>query len=58
MQTSQPVELPAALVVFSADGTAQFGWQSPETGAFYAEDDGHCIVDTMAGVPWHAGSMH
>ncbi|WP_434667693.1 hypothetical protein P5W99_35970 [Paraburkholderia sp. A3BS-1L] len=58
MQTSQSVELRPGLVVFSADGTAQFGWQNPETGALYAEDDGHCIVGAVAGVPWHAGSMH
>jgi hypothetical protein len=58
MQTSKSVELPAGLVVFSADGTAQFGWRNPETGAFYAEEDGHCIVDAVAGVPWHAVSMH
>jgi hypothetical protein len=58
MQMSLPVEVPAGLVVFSVDGKAQFGWQNPETGAFYAEDDGHCIVDAVAGVPWLAGSMH
>ena len=52
------MDLPAGMVVFSADGSAQFGWQHPETGAYYAEDDGHCIIDAVGGVPWHAGSMH
>jgi hypothetical protein len=51
-------DLPAGIVVFSVDGSAQFGWQNPETGAYYAEDDGHCIVDAIGGVPWHADSMH
>jgi hypothetical protein len=57
MQSPERIEWPAGLVVFSADGTAQFGWQNPETGAFYAEDDGHCIVDAVAGVAWSAGSI-
>ena len=52
------LDLPAGLVVFSADGRAQFGWQHPETGAYYAEEDGHCIVDAIAGVTWCAGSIH
>jgi len=52
------LDLPAGLVVFSADGRAQFGWQHPETGAYYAEEDGHCIVDAVAGAAWCAGSIH
>lgn len=36
--------LPAGLVVLSSDGAAQFGWQNPETGAYYAEEDGRCIL--------------
>ena len=58
MPASQPLELPIGLVVFSVDGKAQFGWRNPETGAFYAEGDGHCIVDAIGGIPWHAESMH
>ncbi|HKR42216.1 MAG TPA: hypothetical protein VJU59_21505 [Paraburkholderia sp.] len=57
-QASNRFDLPAGLVIFSADGKAQFGWQNPETGAYYAEDDGHCIVDAIGGVPWHADTMH
>jgi len=57
-QASNRFDLPAGLVIFSADGNAQFGWQNPETGAYYAEDDGHCIVDAIGGVPWHADTMH
>lgn len=58
MQESERVELPAGLVVPSVDGKVQFGCQHPETGALYAANDGHCIVDAVAGVPWHAGSVH
>lgn len=50
--------LPTGLVVFSADGSAQFGWQHPETGAYYAEQDGHCITDAVASIPWCAGAIH
>ncbi|MBB3261257.1 hypothetical protein F4827_006315 [Paraburkholderia bannensis] len=51
-------DLPAGLVVFSSDGSAQFGWQNPETGAFYAEVDGQCIINAIGCVPWHADTVH
>jgi hypothetical protein len=51
-------ELPAGLVIFGSDGRAQFGWQNPETGAFYAEEDGSIIADAIGAVPWHAGRVH
>ncbi|HEV3429883.1 MAG TPA: hypothetical protein VG320_18555 [Paraburkholderia sp.] len=51
-------DMPAGLIVFSADGTTQFGWQNPETGAFYAEEDGHCIMNAIGSVPWQAGAKH
>jgi hypothetical protein len=51
-------ELPASLVVFSADGSAQFGWRNPETGAFFAEADGHVIADAVAAVEWLAVNQH
>jgi hypothetical protein len=50
--------LPAGLVVLSSDGSAQFGWQNPETGAFYAEVDGRCIENAIGCVPWHADTVH
>lgn len=55
---AERADLPEGLVVFGADGSAQFGWQHPETGAYYAEEDGHCIVDAVAGVAWCASSVH
>ncbi|WP_406869857.1 hypothetical protein [Paraburkholderia fungorum] len=51
-------ELPAGLVVFDADGHAQFGWQNPETGAYYAEADGRIIANAVGAVAWHAGRIH
>lgn len=51
-------DMTAGLIVFSADGTAQFGWQNPETGAFYAEEDGHRIMNAIGSVPWQAGATH
>lgn|GEM_PF-1591004 len=51
-------ELPAGLVIFDRDGRAQFGWQNPETGAYYAEADGSIIADAVGAVAWHAGRMH
>ncbi|MGF6915886.1 hypothetical protein [Paraburkholderia sp. 40] len=51
-------ELPAGLVIFDRDGRAQFGWQNPETGAYYAEADGSVIADAVGAVAWHAGRMH
>jgi len=53
-----PQELPAGLVIFGSDGRAQFGWQNPETGAFYAEADGNIIADAIGAVAWHAGRIH
>jgi hypothetical protein len=52
------MELPAGLIVFQANGTAQFGWQNPETGAFYSEADGTCIAHVVGAVEWHANLMH
>lgn len=52
------LDLPAGLVVFSADGRAQFGWQNPETGEFCAEADGNVIVDAVGAVEWHASRAH
>ncbi|MGF6836372.1 hypothetical protein QF001_000239 [Paraburkholderia youngii] len=57
-ETAQKPELPAGLVVFSADGSAQFGWQNPETGAFHSEADGNVIVDAIGVVAWLAGRVH
>jgi len=51
-------ELPAGLVIFDRDGRAQFGWQNPETGEYYAEADGSIIADAVGAVAWHAGRMH
>lgn len=51
-------ELPAGLVVFTADGRAQFGWQNPDTRQFYAEVDGSYIADAIGAVPWHGSQMH
>jgi hypothetical protein len=45
-------------VIFDRDGRAQFGWQNPETGAYYAEADGSIIADAVGAVAWHAGRMH
>jgi len=50
--------LPAGLVIFGSDGRAQFGWQNPETGAFYAEADGSIITDAIGAIAWHAGRIH
>ncbi|MGF6293325.1 hypothetical protein [Paraburkholderia youngii] len=57
-ETAQKPELPAGLVVFSADGKAQFGWQHPDTGAFHSEADGNVIADAVGGIAWHAGRAH
>lgn len=57
MKNSLP-ELPAGLVVLSSDGAAQFGWQNPETGAYYAEEDGRRIMNAIGSVPWQADSIH
>lgn len=57
-QTDEHPELLAGLVVFSANGIAQFGWQNLETGAFYAEDDGHCIMNVVGSVLWPADISH
>ncbi|MFL9995239.1 hypothetical protein PQR34_32420 [Paraburkholderia sediminicola] len=51
-------ELPAGLVIFTSDGRAQFGWQNPETGQFFAEADGSCIVDAVGAVAWASDRMH
>ena len=51
-------DLPAGLIVFSADGCAQFGWRDPETGELYAEADGSVIVNAIGAVDWHAGRAH
>lgn len=51
-------ELPAGLIVFSADGRAQFGWQNPETGQFFAEADGSRIPDAIGSVPWESDRTH
>jgi hypothetical protein len=45
-------------VIFGSDGRAQFGWQNPETGAYYAEADGSIIADAIGAVAWHAGRVH
>ncbi|RKT10645.1 hypothetical protein B0G69_8079 [Paraburkholderia sp. RAU2J] len=55
---TNPQELPAGLVIFGSDGRAQFGWQNPETGAYYAEADGGIITDAIGAVAWHAGRVH
>ncbi|MEW6346267.1 MAG: hypothetical protein RXR20_01025 [Paraburkholderia sp.] len=51
-------ELPAGLIVFAANGSAQFGWRNPETGEFYSESDGSCIRHVVGAVEWHADRMH
>ncbi|MFL9886756.1 hypothetical protein PQR66_27195 [Paraburkholderia agricolaris] len=51
-------ELPAGLVIFTSDGRAQFGWQNPETGQFFAEADGSCIVNAVGAVAWASDRMH
>lgn len=51
-------DLPAGLVIFTSDGRAQFGWQNPETGQFFAEADGSCIVDAVGAVAWASNRMH
>ncbi|SIT34881.1 conserved hypothetical protein [Paraburkholderia ribeironis] len=56
--TSTCRDLPAGLVVFDVDGNAQFGWQNPETGVYYAEADGQVIVNAVGAVGWQAGRMH
>lgn len=48
----------AALIVFSRDGRAQFAWRDRETGAFYAEADGRCILDAVGAVQFYADVMH
>ncbi|MEK6291461.1 MAG: hypothetical protein V4793_08745 [Paraburkholderia tropica] len=52
------IELPAGLVVLSTDGRAQFGWQDPETGDYFAEEDGRCIMNAIGSVPWCADAIH
>ncbi|MPW11243.1 hypothetical protein GCT19_37895 [Paraburkholderia sp. CNPSo 3155] len=52
------VDLPAGLVIFCIDGRPQFGWQNPETGAYYAEADGSIIADAIGAIAWHAGHIH
>lgn len=51
-------DLPCALVVLGADGSIQFGWHDPETGAYYAEADGSCIADVIGIVEWHGRTVH
>ncbi|MFM0046045.1 hypothetical protein [Paraburkholderia sediminicola] len=51
-------DLPAGLVIFTSDGRAQFGWQNPETGQFFAEADGSCIVNAVGAVAWASDRMH
>ncbi|MBB2984298.1 hypothetical protein FHX57_006430 [Paraburkholderia tropica] len=57
-QVCDRVELPAGLVVLSTDGRAQFGWQDSETGDYFAEEDGRCIVNAIGSVPWFARAVH
>jgi hypothetical protein len=52
------MELPAGLVVFCADGSAQFGWQNPETGEFCAEADGKFIANVVGAIEWRADHVH
>lgn len=44
--------------MFSSDNSAQFGWRYPETVAFYAEVDDHCIMNAIGCMPWHADAEH
>ncbi|WP_175772989.1 hypothetical protein [Paraburkholderia phenazinium] len=53
-----PEDLPAGLIVFAANGTAQFGWQNPETGQYFSEADGSCIAHAVGAIEWHADRMH
>ncbi|WGS55102.1 hypothetical protein LFL96_34695 (plasmid) [Paraburkholderia sp. D15] len=53
-----PDDLPAGFVVISADGRVQFGWQNPETGQFFAESDGSCIVNAIGAIAWASDQMH
>jgi hypothetical protein len=48
----------AGLVIFTSDGRAQFGWQNPETGQFFAEADGSYIVNAVGAVAWASDRMH
>jgi hypothetical protein len=50
--------LPAGLVVLCADGSAQFGWQNPETGEFCSEADGKLIANVIGAIEWHASQVH
>ncbi|PVX85819.1 hypothetical protein [Paraburkholderia unamae] len=58
MQKTDIQELPAGLVVFTADGAVQFGWRHPETGDYHAESDGSCIAGAVVAVPWCANVVH
>ncbi|MBU6486216.1 MAG: hypothetical protein KGQ57_00135 [Burkholderiales bacterium] len=51
-------DLPAGLIVLSSTGKAQFGWQNPETGQYFAEADGHCIADAIGAIPWQSDQTH
>ncbi|CAG9225764.1 TPA: hypothetical protein QDB15_006246 [Burkholderia vietnamiensis] len=50
--------IPAGFVVFSSDGSVQFGWLNPETNEFCAEADGRHIPNAVGAIPWVADHMH
>ncbi|RQR26309.1 hypothetical protein DIE23_29855 [Burkholderia sp. Bp9143] len=54
----QEPTLPAGLVVFSADGRAEFGWLNPETEQYFSEATGEVIRDAVGAVPWAANRTH
>ncbi|TDN59086.1 hypothetical protein [Paraburkholderia sp. BL10I2N1] len=58
MATTELRDLPAGLVVFSSDGSAQFGWRNPETGEFCAEADGSFIANVVGAIEWQADRVH
>ena len=55
---SHQFNVEAGLIVFSRDGRAEFGWLDLETGAYYAEADGHCIADAIGAIEFHSDVMH
>lgn len=50
-------DLPPALVVFTGDGRAQFGWFNPTTGEYCAEADGRHIPNVVGAVDWIPASF-
>lgn len=56
--TPQEFTVETGLIVFSANGQAQFGWRDLETGAFHSEATGRCILDAVGAVEFSSDVVH